>query len=170
MPRSIDYRATYEWPAQRVYQVLADIDYLRERLRVLGGDNELVDHEVTADGVRFEVRQGVRAEVMPAIARTVVDGGLTIDRRETWREEEGQYHGGVRAGVSGMPGTITASLWLRDLPSTQGAEVSEFVVEGSVKVGMPFVGGKLEELFVTEVSSLLTDEQRFTAEWLSQHA
>lgn len=170
MTRQMEYRCTYECSARRVYEALIDPDVLRERLRVLSGENELAEHAVTERGARFEVRQGVRAEVIPSVARTVVGQGVTIHRTESWRlEDEGRYGGEVVAGVPGMPRSITGSMWLRDLPSPEGPQGSEFVVEASVKVGIPFIGAKLEALFADEVQTLLVDEQRFTADWLSRH-
>ncbi|QIZ38432.1 DUF2505 domain-containing protein [Saccharopolyspora sp. ASAGF58] len=166
MTRRIEYRSTYEWPAARVFAALTDSDCLRERLRVLGGDNELVEHEATATGARFRIRQGVRAGAIPSVARAVVGGDLSIDRSEVWRREAaGGYAAEVTAGALAVPQAITASQRLRDLP----AAGCEFVVEGDVKVGIPLLGGKLEDLFASEVHSLLAAEHEFTVDWLSRH-
>jgi hypothetical protein len=172
MARRIEHRSTSEWPAARVHEALIDIDYLRDRLRQIGGTNpELVEHVASSDGVRFQVRQGVSAESLPPVARTVVGGDVMIDRSESWRrEEEGYYTGEIAAEISGAPCSITGSMWLRDLPvSADGVQSSEFVVEGSVRVTVPFVGGKLEDFVADQVQKLLATEERFTAEWLSRH-
>ncbi|MEV0699030.1 DUF2505 domain-containing protein [Saccharopolyspora sp. NPDC050389] len=167
MTRHIEFRSTYEWPAALVFAVLIDPGYLRERLRVLGGDNELLEHEATENGVWFRIRQGVRAEVIPSVARTVVGGDLAIDRAEEWsREADGGFAGEVTAGALVMPRSITAVQRLRDLPAGAGCE---FVVEGDVKVAIPLLGGKLEDLFAREVRGLLEAEHEFTVEWLSEH-
>jgi hypothetical protein len=174
MTRRIEHRSTYEWPAARVYEALIDVDFLKERLRVLSGNNELVDHAPTTDGVRFQVRQGVRAEAMPSLARTVAGGDMTINRSEVWRrEQEGQYTGEVAAEIPGMPCLISGSLWLRDQVSPeqpQNDRSSELVVEGSVRVSVPLIGGKLEDLVAEEVRKLLADEAQFTSDWLSRHS
>ncbi|SDZ11600.1 Protein of unknown function [Saccharopolyspora shandongensis] len=167
MTRRIEYRSTYEWPAARVFAVLIDPDHLRERLRVVGGDNELLEHEATESGARFRIRQGVRAEAVPAIARAVVGGDLAIDRAEEWRREaDGSFAGEVTAGALAMPRAITAVQRLRALPA--GA-ACEFVVEGEVKVAIPLLGGKLEGLFAGEVRGLLESEHEFTTGWLAEH-
>jgi uncharacterized protein DUF2505 len=67
-----------------------------------------------------------------------------------------------------MPGSITASLRLRDL-SAADAPASEFLVEGVVQVNIPLLGGKLESLFASKVRKLLADEHRFTTDWLSRN-
>ena len=170
MARRIEHRSTFEWPAARVYEALIDSEHLKARLRELGGSStELLEHSVSDEDVRFRMRQAVRAESLPTIARTVVGGDLMIDRSEVWRrEEEGNYTGEVAAEIPGMPCPISGSMWLRDLAPPEGTQVSEFVVDGSVRVSMPFVGGKLEDLVADHVQKLLADEARFTADWVAR--
>lgn len=171
MARRIEYRSTSEWPAERVHAALIDVECLRARLNELGGSNtELVEHQETEDGVHFEIHQAVRAESLPSVVRTVVGGDLLIDRSETWRcTSEGHYAGEVAAAIPGVPGSITGSMWLRDLASPTSATVSEFVVDGTVRVNVPFVGGRVEDLVVDQVHKLLSDEVQFTSEWLAQN-
>ncbi|MEU5845200.1 DUF2505 domain-containing protein [Saccharopolyspora shandongensis] len=170
MARRIEHRSTSEWPAARVYEALIDKDYLTDRLAEIGGASAaLVQHVDTEDGARFQLRQGVHADSLPSVARTVVGGDLTIDRSESWRrEEDGHYTGEIAAEIAGAPCSITGSMWLRDLVEPAGAAVSEFVVSGSVRVNVPFLGGKLEDLIVDQVQKLLSDEEHFTAEWLAR--
>ncbi|WP_460960748.1 DUF2505 domain-containing protein [Parasphingorhabdus pacifica] len=175
MARRIEHRSTSEWPASRVHGALIDIDYLRDRLRDLGGSKtELVEHTAGEDNVHYQLRQGVSAESLPSIARTVVGGDLMIDRSESWRrEEDGHYTGEIAAEVAGAPCSITGSMWLRDLLSPIGngetQQVSEFVVEGSIRVNVPFVGSKLEDLVADQVQKLLASEEQYTSEWLFRH-
>lgn len=170
MARRIEHRSTSEWPAARVYEALIDIDYLTDRLAEIGGSNAaLLQHVATEDGARFQVRQGVHADALPSVARTVVGGDLKIDRSESWRQEEhGHYTGEIAAEIAGAPCSITGSMWLRDLTEPAGSAVSEFVVSGSVRVNVPFLGGKLEDLIVEQVQKLLADEENFTTEWLAR--
>ncbi|GAA3364991.1 MULTISPECIES: DUF2505 domain-containing protein [Saccharopolyspora] len=169
MARRIEHRSTSEWPASQVHAALIDIDYLRERLDQLeGGRNELVQHTADGDAVRFQIRQGVPTDSLPPIARTVAGAGdLVIDRSESWRcEQDGHYAGEIAAEVAGVPCTITGSMWLRDL--TGGTGASELLVEGEVRVSVPFLGGKLEDLVAEQVQKLLAAEERFTTEWLAR--
>ncbi|GAA0505487.1 hypothetical protein GCM10011581_32490 [Saccharopolyspora subtropica] len=170
MARRIEHRSTSEWPAARVYEALIDIDYLTDRLAGLGGDNAaLVQHVATDDGTRFQLHHGVPADSLPALARTVVGGDLQIDRSESWRQaEDGSFAGEIAAEIAGAPCTITGSMWLRDISERTGPAVSEFVVSGNVRVNVPFVGGKLEDLVVDQVQKLLAAEEQFTTEWLAR--
>lgn len=170
MARRIEHRSTSEWPAARVYEALIDIDYLTDRLAEIGGSNAaLLQHVAIEDGARFQVRQGVHADALPSVARTVVGDDLKIDRSESWRrEEDGHYTGEIAAEIAGAPCSITGSMWLRDLAEPAGSAVSEFVVSGSVRVNVPFLGGKLEDLIVDQVQKLLSEEENFTTEWLAR--
>ena len=58
--------------------------------------------------------------------------------------------------------------FLHDDVALDPSAVSELVVEGSVKVTVPFVSGKLEDLVVDQVQKMLVDEDNFTAAWLAQ--
>lgn len=167
MARGIEYRSSFGWPAERVFEVLVDRDYLEERLRALGGDNELVEHAATERGARFRINQRVRPEVIPSIARPIVGGRLVIDRREEWRrEDDGSFAGTVTAGAAVVPNAIRVEQRLRDLPTEERA--CEYVVAGDVRIDVPFVGGTLEDLFAGEVRGLLDSEHRFTVDWLSR--
>ncbi|MDI2031176.1 DUF2505 domain-containing protein [Saccharopolyspora sp. TS4A08] len=172
MARRIEHRSTSERPAVEVYRALIDSDYLAARLEELGGSTAtLLQHVDTDDGARFQTRQGVPADKLPSVARTVVGGDLLIDRSESWRrEEDGHYTGEIAAEIAGAPCSITGSMWLRDLVDPTGPAVSELVVEGSVKVTVPFVGGKLEDLVAEQVQKMLVEEDHFTAAWLAQRA
>ncbi|MDA3628046.1 DUF2505 domain-containing protein [Saccharopolyspora sp. WRP15-2] len=168
MARRIEHRSTSEWPAVRLYEALIDIDYLNDRLEELGGANaELVKHLASDGGAQFQIRHSVSADSLPSVARTVVGGDLTIDRSESWRrEEDGHYTGEIAAEIAGAPCTITGSMWLRDVAGE--ASTSEFVVSGSVRVNVPFVGGKIEDLVADQVQKFLSAEERFTTEWLAR--
>ena len=176
MALRIEHHSTSEWPAVRVYEALADIDYLRERLQELGGaSTELVEHESTDSGLRFEVRQGISVDALPTVARTLIGGDLIIDRTESWRRaDENHCTGEIAAQVAGLPCSITGSMWLRDPPlpvedvSASSAGASEFLVDGLVRVNLPLLGGKLEALVVDQVRQLLSAEVLFTADWLKQ--
>lgn len=174
MTHRIEHRSNSAWSASRLHDVLVDIDHLKERLSEFGGSNaELMEHSVTEEGVRFQIRQRVRAERLPSVARSVVGGDMMIDRSESWRPAEpGHYTGEVAAAIPRVPGSITGSMWLRDLPDAERSadenRGSEFVVHGSVTVNVPFVGSKLEELVAERIRILLADEMRFTSDWLSR--
>jgi hypothetical protein len=162
----IEHHSTSGWSVTQVQTALSDPEYLRDRLRELGGaDTEIVEHEKTGEGVRFAVRQGVPVDELPAMVRQLVGANLVVDRTESWRRaDERHCTGEIAARVAGVPGSITGSMWLREMPGGG----SELVVDGEVKVSLPLVGGKIEALAAEQLQGLLAAEAEFTSEWLSR--
>jgi uncharacterized protein DUF2505 len=167
MARRIDHRSRSRWDAHTVYTTLVDEAYLKQRLAVLGGQNpELVEHTVDSGGATIRLRHGVAAESLPQAVRVLLGGDLRIDRAETWRADPaGGYSGTVAVTIPSMPGQLGGTQRLRDT----GDQGSELIVDGSVEIPIPFVGGRIEETVAGQIGSLLDSEHTFTEEWLNQH-
>lgn len=165
MPRPIEHRTSSTYPAAQVYAALTDEEFLRSRLKRLGGkQSELTSFSNAGDATRYSLRQTVDAERIPSVARAVIRGDLVIERAESWTKGDGEYGGTVEASVPGTPGSVHAVTSLLDTP-----DGSELVLTGTVKVGVPFVGGKLEDLIVGQLNDLLGAEGQFTQRWLETH-
>jgi hypothetical protein len=166
MARRIEHRSRSRWDAKTVYTTLVDPAYLADRLVVLGGPGaRLAEHHVQRDGgVTYRLRHGVDAKDLPPAVRTLLGGNLTIDRTETWRPDPaGGYRGTTSVTIPAMPGELGATTRLT------GEQGSELVLDGSVRIPIPLVGGKVEETVADQISRLLDSEHTFTEEWLDKH-
>jgi hypothetical protein len=168
MARPIRYQSRYPLSARALYAVLIDADYLRARLGRIGGtEAALLDHAADAEGAKYSVRQGVSRENLPGPVQRVMRGDLVIERTETWhRLAGGRYEGTVTARVKDAPGTITGALGLVDVAG-DGAECV-MSIDGSAKVDIPLVGGKIESAIAEQVVRLVDREARFTRDWLAR--
>jgi hypothetical protein len=166
MASSIDYRSTLSYPAEKVFAAMTDEEYLRARLRELGGPgSELLEHEAGPDKARYRLRQGLSENDMPPIVGKVMSGDLAIERNETLqRDEPGNYSGDVDVKISGAPASATGTMRLADAP-----DGSLFEVRADVTVRVPLVGGKIEEIVAGQVRRLLEAETAFTISWLGSH-
>ena len=165
MPRPIQHRTDSLYSAARVYATLTDEQFLRARLKRLGGErSELTAFSALDGATRYSLRQTVDAEHIPPVARAIIRGDLVIERTESWKGSGGEYGGTVAASVPGVPGSVDAVTSLFDASGG-----SELVFDGTVKVDVPFVGGKLEDLIVKQLTALLGAEARFTQDWLRTH-
>lgn len=165
MSRQSEYRSTSQFPADRVYAVMVDPDYLRTRLATIGGkDAALLDHTADADGARFRVRQGLESKDLPQVVRNFLSGDIVIERTETWtRKEPGRYDGEAQVSIKGTPASAVGGMRLRDLDAAQ----SELVVRTDVTVKVPIIGGKIESVVAEQVKELLRIETEFTLNWLA---
>jgi hypothetical protein len=176
MPRRIEHRAEFDHPVDRVHAVLTDEGFLRERLAAVGGrHSELVSFSgggtsgtSSASGTRAVSRQRIGAEHLPAAVRRIAPGGVTINRTETWDGRDGaRYWGTVEASVQGFTGSLQGGTQLRNGAGPGGTPGrAVLLLDGTVKVAIPLVGGAIEATVVEQLGRLLQLEAEFTARWL----
>lgn len=166
MARSIDYRSTFAYPAEKVFATMSDPEYLRARLREIGGPgSELLDHEASPEHSRYELKQGLSEKDLPPIVGKVMNGDLAIVRTESLnRIAPGSYSGDVDVAIPGAPASAAGTMRLAD----EGAG-SAFEVHADVTVRVPLIGGKIEEIVADQVRRLLEAETAFTVRWLGSH-
>jgi hypothetical protein len=166
MARSIDYRSTLAFPAEKVFATITDDEYLRARLRELAGPgSNLLEHQVGPDGARYKLKQGLHEKHLPPIVGKVMQGDLAIERTESLRSTgPGAYAGDVDVAISGVPASASGTMRLAD----NGAG-SEFEVRADVSVSVPLIGGMIEEIVAGQVRRLLESETAFTVRWLESH-
>ncbi len=158
MARRLELRHRYPLPPERIREVLTDRDYLRDKLRAVGGPRaELVSREQDERGITLVLRQAVPDDALPSLIRSALPGGLTIRRTETWTSSGGSVH----AVVDGAPGTIPGAMRLEPDPAgcVLGAQLT-------AEVPLPLIGGKVERVIIDSIGKLMDAEYRFTLEWL----
>src|SRR5215210_1516096 len=166
MARSIDYRSTLAYPAEKVFAAMTNKEYLEARLREIGGPGSaLLDHEATPESARYELKQGLAEQDLPPIVGKVMNGDLAIIRTETLnRTQPGRYSGDVDVAIPGAPASASGSMALAD-----DGDGSLFEVHADVTVRVPLIGGKIEEIVADQVRRLLEAETEFTVRWLGSH-
>lgn len=139
-------------------EVLTDQQYLRDKLRAVGGPRaELVSWKRDEGGVTVVLHQAVPEDAMPSFLRSMLPSGLTIRRTETWNSSGGSVH----AVVDGAPGTITGTMSLEPDPGgcVLGARLT-------ADVGLPLIGAQVEKLITDNIAALMESEYQFTLQWL----
>ncbi len=152
---------------------MVDREYLEARLAQLGGRGAALLKLETGgpeggevERAEYTVRLGVSREDLPAVAQKVLTGDLVIERTEVWRRTApGSYDGTVAATVIGAPSRITGTVRLSDV-TTDGRPGCEFAFDGSARVSIPLVGGKIETVIAEQVERLVGREHDFTVDRL----
>lgn len=165
MARQITHRSTSEFPAERMYSVMVDVDYLKARLDRLGGPGAaLLEHEADAHGARYRLKHGVDPGAVPSMVRGLVPNNLVIERTETLTADApGRYSGTVAVSIPGTP--ASASGVMRLVAAGAG---SEFVVDAAVTVKVPLIGSRIEDMVAEQIGGLLRSESEFTVDYLRQ--
>ncbi|MFC4605208.1 DUF2505 domain-containing protein [Rhodococcus kronopolitis] len=166
MARHIPHSSSYPQSVAEVHRALTSEQYWRDRLAEVGGPGASFGHLTVADGtVDVEVAQAIPAEHLPSIVTKIRPGDLVITRTETWGPLDGdRARGTFTARVEGVPATLSGALTL----SADGTG-STVALDGQVEVKLPLIGGKIEGVIADQVTELLENEDRFTAEWLGSH-
>ena len=70
--------------------VFTDADYLRDKLRTVGGPrDELVSRDVNQHGVTIVLYHAVSKDLLPPFLRSALPNGFNIHRTEVWTDFDG---------------------------------------------------------------------------------
>ncbi|MFN8194413.1 MAG: DUF2505 domain-containing protein [Nocardioidaceae bacterium] len=149
----------YDAAPETVYAMLVDEEFrsqvcdyqrvLRHRISV-----EEVDGAVVVD-----VDQVQSTQYVPATARGFVGSEIEIEQRETWHSPT---EATLVVTIPGRPGRMDGRIVLSE---RDGGTVES--VTGEIRVGIPLIGGKLEQMVGQVFGWALDAEARVGADWLT---
>lgn len=155
MSKTITEKLTY--PGATVEQVLAMLDDPEFREQVATYQQAVRSSaDISGNTARVEIVHGT--EQVPSFARKFVGDEISIVHEETWSGR----HADVLVTIPGKPGDMTGTYDV--------AQVGDDVVETvklTVKVNIPFVGGKVEDLIAGLLSKAYRAENKVGLRWLA---
>lgn len=160
MARTVTEDLTY--PGATVDQVaamLADPEFreaVAEHQRAVRS-SATIDGAGAGSSARIEIVHGT--ERVPSFARKFVGDEIAIVQEETWTSDS---HADVLVTIPGKPGDMRGTF---DLAQAGDDVVQE--VRLTVKVNLPLVGGKLEDLIVGLLSKAYRAENTVGRTWLA---
>lgn len=154
------HEMVYDADPATVFAMLTDPEF-REQVcvhqRVL---RHAVRVEDTDDGVLVDVDQVQSTQYVPAAARSFVGGEIEIEQRETWHSPTDAT---LLLTTPGRPGRMDGTITLRE----RGGQTVE-AVSGDIKVSIPLLGGKLEQMVGQVFRLALEAEADVAVTWLEQ--
>ncbi len=105
--------------------------------------------------IRFEYAHGT--ERVPSFAKKLVGDEIPIQQQETWSGDKAD----VLITIPGKPGDMKGTITLEQ----RGADVAQ-IVDLTVKVSIPLIGGKIEDLIATLLAKAARAENRVGVKWL----
>ncbi|MBJ7288286.1 DUF2505 domain-containing protein [Williamsia sp.] len=169
MARRLSYSARYEHPTEKVYSALSSREFWDDQMvefRKLTPQSDVDKFVVDENGVDIVLVQTLPKSDLPAIASAVIKKDMIITRKEFLgpynpEKTEGTYSAGIPAG----PGNVTGVQEL--FPTDTGCTLRRTT---EVKVYVPFVNGKLEQLILVNLVDLFRGEAEFTADWIAKNS
>ena len=165
MSRRIDYSARFSHPPERVYEALADPDHWEARVTEMRkySENHVRDFTASESGIVLVLHHVLPRSDLPEIARTVIRKDMVITRTERYGPFTGRATGTYEATIPGGPGSLTGTMEL-----SAGEHGATLRTTSEAKVDIPFVGGRLEELILTNLLDVFRTEAAITADWLAR--
>lgn len=166
MPYSFD--VSFDSPAsvEQIHSAFSDSDYWLARLAAFGGGITLDSLIVDSNGtVMVTTKQDLRRDRVPGIIAKLYRGDMNILRNETWKPiGDRRVSGEVSVAATGLPGSGRGRALLAPLGNG-----SRLTFTATVEFKVPLVGAKIESYVAGQLAEGLSDIQRFTTMWITEH-
>ncbi len=144
---------------EQVHEMLADPAFREQVCDSQGVLRHTVQVQRDGRGMTVEIDQVQAAQGIPGFAKKFVGDEINIVQTEDWTAPE---KGNLHITIPGKPGEMAGTALL-----TEDPDGTTETVNLSVKVNIPFVGGKIEGLVADLLSRALRAEHRVGVKWLA---
>ena len=153
------HQMRYDAAPDDVAVMLADPAFRTKVCEAMRAVRKDVSINGAGQGMKVVVDQTQPADGIPSFAKKFVGDEIRIVQREQWKDATSAS---LVVEIPGKPGDLNGGIDL----ATDGAGTVE-TVSGDLKVKIPMVGGKLEEMIAGLLSSALRAEERVGRAWLA---
>ncbi len=160
MSRQLVHDLTYDAPAEQVTAMLADPAFREEVCDYIQAVRRSVVIEPVGEGMQVNIDQWLPTSGVPSFAKKFVGEETNIVQREIWSTPS---LGDITVTIPGKPGDMTGTARIAEAHG-----VTTETVSMTVKVGIPLVGGKLEELISGLLLKSLKAENKVGRDYLSR--
>lgn len=156
-----DDKHTFDKPAATVLRMFSDRTYFEKKYQALGYTNvEVLEHKADAKKFRIKVRYTApNSAPVPDFAKKFLGQTNVVTQTDAWDLD--RKTGRLEAEIKGVPVKVAADMKLAD----EGAG-SANTLKWNLDCGIPFVGGKLEQLVAADIRSKARDDLARTREIL----
>lgn len=157
------------------FEIVREFDYsVEEAYEAITSDEAIASRYEKFEGVMYQVNPGedgthelvvdipIAGSVLPPVVTKILKGTLVVHRTDSWSPlVDGKASGTFAGKSSGVPSTSEGTYVLE---ATENG--SQLRANGSVKVKIPLVGGKIEEASLQLVSEMLRQECDAAERWV----
>jgi len=157
--KRIDHTLTYpDATVAEVYAMLTDPAY-RTAVSVYQHVTDFsCDITPRGAGAEVAIEQAHGTDRIPSVAQKLVGSEIRFLQHETWASPDGAD---VEVTVPGKPGDIRGTIAL----AQAGGDVTQHI-DIAVRVSIPFVGGKVEDMIATFVGRVFDAQNTVGVTWL----
>jgi hypothetical protein len=141
-----------------VYTMLGDPAYRQAVADYQGVTDFACEITPAGDGRQARLEQAYGTERIPSFAQKLVGNEIRFVQEETWASSSGAD---ILVTIPGKPGDISGRTTL-----TQSSDDVVQRLDLAVKVSIPLLGGKLEDLVAGFITKAFDAENRVGVKWL----
>jgi len=147
---------TYPAGPVAVFDLIQDPAFRKKAVEATGGLDVEVEVEPHGDDVTITIVRSQPATV-PDFIKSFVGETVRVKQIESWgpADAEGNRKASLKMSVQGQPAGMDGHATLK-----QHGTGASFVVDGDVKVKVPFVGKKIEPLIAKAVTAAVRHDVR----------
>ena len=160
MSTRLRHDLTYDAPADAVTAMLADPAFREEVCDFQRVVRRTVVIEPVGEGMHVTIDQWQHTSGVPSFAKRFVGEETNIVQREIWSTP---LLGDISIAIPGKPGDINGTARIDEAHG-----VTTETVDLSIKVGIPLLGGKLEDFVSGMVLRALKAENKVGRDYLSR--
>ncbi len=160
MSTGLRHELTYDAPADAVTAMLADKAFREEVCDYIGVTRKTVVIETVGEGLHVTIDQWQPTGRIPSFAKKFVGDEVNIVQREIWTTP---LLGDIAVTIPGKPGNMNGTARI-----SEAHGVTTESVDMAVKVGIPLVGGKIEDFIASLLLKALKAENKVGRDYLSR--
>ncbi len=168
MARRLSYSARYAHPVEKLYEAQSTRQYWDDMMagfQMISPHCEVEDFRSDETGLKVVLKQHIGRDQLPPIAQTVLMKDMVITREESFGpfdpdNTKGNYTASIPAGPCNLQG------WQELFPTETGCTIRKTT---EVKVFIPFVNGKLEQLMLVNLVDLFRAEAEYSKDWIDKN-
>ncbi len=155
---------SFDKPAASVIKMFSDKAYFERKYKELGfREIQVLEHSVDAKKFRIKVRYTApNSAPLPDFAKKFLGETNVVTQSDTWDIEK--KTGRLEAEIRGVPVKVFADMTLKD----EGAG-SANTLKWNLNCGIPFIGGKLEEVVAGDIRAKSKGDQAKSREILKSY-
>ncbi|MBI3171251.1 MAG: DUF2505 domain-containing protein [Hydrocarboniphaga effusa] len=155
---------SFDKPAASVIKMFSDKAYFERKYKELGfREIQVLEHTVDAKKFRIKVRYTApNSAPLPDFAKKFLGETNVVTQSDTWDIEK--KTGRLEAEIRGVPVKVFADMTLKD----EGAG-SANTLKWNLNCGIPFIGGKLEEVVAGDIRAKSKGDQAKSREILKSY-
>jgi hypothetical protein len=140
---------------ETAYAAMVDPARTTEKYQSLGNTEVTVESGADGQGIRIHARRRVSVE-LPGFMTKVMSPSNMYDQVDRWVPADDGYDGRFEITVEGAPVHVGGTMRLREV-----ADGVSYVVDGEVRVSIPFIGGMAAGFAAEQAGKVAAEEGSF---------